>query len=242
MKSKSIVFARHGESFDDIYNEFGAWSDRALTPQGILTAYVVSRAISRLKSFDIIYTSPLRRATETAQIIGEEMNLRVEEDKYLIERNTYGLLAGLNHDIAIAEYPELNAAFLEGKYIHGAERYGAFQLRIARLIERLITADEDSIICITHGYVITEIIDTYLGKVRNSLGPGAIVEVQITEKLASDKSKMSKVKNQKLTQIDEIKRKYDLKIIYYENVTFTDDLDVINGLKFYVYENDRSTR
>jgi broad specificity phosphatase PhoE len=222
--NKTIVLIRHGESFDDIYNEFGAWNNRTLTPQGILTAYSITASVKRLGSFDIIYTSPLNRASETAKIMGDELNLRVEEDKYLIERNTYGLLAGVNRDLAVGEYPELNAALIEGKYIHGAERYVNFQTRMAEMLQRLINTQEDKILCVTHGYVITEIIDTYLGKVRNSLGPGAIIEFKVREKKQGNKDKKERDK------VESIKHKYEFEISYYENITFTDNEDIIRSL------------
>lgn len=209
-ETKNIIFVRHGESFDDIYNEFGAWTDRELTPNGVLKAFEIAQELDRHHEFDIIFTSPLKRASQTAEIIGEERSVRVEEDQYLIERNTYGLLAGVNRELAIQEYPALNAAYLEGKYIHGAERYPAFQLRINALMNRLMDSKYNNIVCVTHGFVITEVIEQFTQKVRNSVGHGSMIEFMFSRDSANN-----------ITG----------EIVWKKDLTFTDDPDVIKGLE-----------
>lgn len=206
--SKKILFIRHGESLDDTYDEFGSWNNRELTPNGVLTAFKIIEDIQTLHSYEIIYTSPLKRAQQTASIIGDKLELRVEEDPYLIERNTYGLLAGVNKDLANEKYPELNASFLSGQYIHGAERYKDFQLRIQKMLERLLSSQYNNIICITHGYVLTEIIDSYTDKIRNSVGKGSMIELQWD---SNDFSKKAE-------------------IIYSQNITYTQEDNVIESL------------
>lgn len=202
--SKKILFIRHGESLDDTYDEFGSWNNRELTPNGVLTAFKIIEDIQALHSYEIIYTSPLKRAQQTASIIGDKLELRIEEDPYLIERNTYGLLAGVNKDLANEKYPELNASFLSGQYIHGAERYKDFRLRIQKMLERLLSSQYNNIICITHGYVITEVIDTYTDKVRNSVGKGSMIEIQWDSNNLNKKAEITFSQNITFTQEDNI--------------------------------------
>jgi broad specificity phosphatase PhoE len=206
---KRILFVRHGESFDDLFNEFGSWSDRELSPQGIMTAFEIAETMKQLATYEIIYSSPLKRAMQTASLLGNQLELRVEEDNYLIERNTYGLLSGVNKDLANEKYPELNAAFLEGKYIHGAERYPDFKLRISQLVKKLMDCQFQNIICVTHGYVITELIDSFTDKVRNSVGNGSMIEL-VWERKASDQK---------------------AKIGFHDKITFTDNPFVVTGLQ-----------
>lgn len=208
LKSKKILFIRHGESFDDIFNEYGSWTNRELSPQGVLTAFEVFERMKHFHSFEIIVTSPLKRASQTATILGEQLGLRVEEDHYLIERNTYGLLAGINRDLAVEKYPELNAAYLEGNYIHGAERYPDFKTRISALIQRLLKNNYSNIICVTHGFVITEIVDNYTDKTMNSIGNGSMIELDFSN---YNKTKKADIAN-------------------FEKITFTDDEEVKKGL------------
>ena len=144
----NVYFVRHGEGLDDVYNEYGSWSDRELSPHGVKTAFRVANKLKKLeKKYDIILTSPLKRASQTAEIVSSELGLRVVEDPYLKERNTYGLLSGVNKDLAIDEYPEMNAAFLEGRYIPASERYQDFVNRTKIFVKILKKMDYDTIIC-----------------------------------------------------------------------------------------------
>lgn len=203
---KKVYFIRHGEGLDDIYNEFGAWSDRDLSPTGIQTAFNIATKLKKLeKKYDILLTSPLKRASKTAEIIGAELGLRIEEDPYLKERNTYGLLAGVNKDLAIEEYPEMNAAFLEGAYIPGAERYEDFVLRMKELLARLKKSQQSNIVCVTHGHVITVIIEEFLGLTRNSVSDGSIIGLEISTR-------------------------GDMRVIHADGITFTKDENVARGI------------
>jgi broad specificity phosphatase PhoE len=208
-----IYFIRHGESFDDIFNEFGGWSDRELSPMGIQTAFEITEKIKSLGiKFDLIQTSPLKRAKMTADIISKELNLRVEENAYLKERNTYGLLCGVNRDLAVEEYPEMNAAYLSGKYIYAGERYKDFCLRMCSLFDQFKKLEIENLLCVTHGHVITVIIEEFLGKIRNSVSNGSILGIEI--------------KNDKMS------------IIYTDKLTFTEDPAVIEGTEFRKFKKD----
>jgi len=86
-----VYFVRHGESLDDIYNEYGSWSERELSPRGVQTAFSLANKLKKLNSqYDLVLSSPLRRASQTAEIVGGELGARVVEEPYLKERNTYG--------------------------------------------------------------------------------------------------------------------------------------------------------
>lgn len=208
-----IYFVRHGESFDDIYNEYGAWSERELTPHGIKTAFAVAEKLKTIKEkWEIVMSSPLKRAWMTGEIIANELAIPLVDDPYLKERNTYGLLTGVNKDLAIEEYPEMNASFLEGKYIAGSERYSDFVLRINKMMEQLLKMKHKVIICTTHGHVITAMVEEMFGMTRNSVGNGSILGVEIE----GDRQK----------------------IIYADGVTFTQDENVTRGVSLRKFKTD----
>jgi len=175
-----IFLIRPGESFDDIYREFGSWSTRGLTPTGIKTAFDIANKLKIMDGkYGIILSSPVPRALQTAEIIASELGVKMEEEPYAKERNTYGLLAGVNEDSAAEEYPEMNAAYLAGRYIPGSERYQDCVERVRRLVERMEVSENKSVICVTHGHIMTIIIEEMLGMVRNSIKKGAILETEI---------------------------------------------------------------
>lgn len=176
-----IYFVRHGEGLDDVYNEYGGWSDRKLSPNGIRLAFKSAEQLKEFAGkFDSVLTSPLKRSVQTAHVIGEELNLRVIEEPYLKERNTYGLLSGVNMDIAKEEYLDMVAKFNKGKYIPAAERYEDFVHRVRLLVDYLKTREYENIICVTHGHVITVIIEEFLGLIRDKIENGCILIVEIT--------------------------------------------------------------
>jgi 2,3-bisphosphoglycerate-dependent phosphoglycerate mutase len=102
-----VVLLRHGESTWNQENRFTGWTDVDLTEKGRGEA---KRAGQLLKqegfTFDIAYTSLLKRAIRTLWMVQEEMDLLwipVEKTWRLNERH-YGALQGLNKAETAAQY------------------------------------------------------------------------------------------------------------------------------------------
>ena len=98
----NLILIRHGQSEWNALNQFTGWKDPDLTAKGIEEAHNAGRIINNLKiNFDLVFTSALIRAQNTAQIILKEINqpLSTIKNQALNERN-YGDLAGLNKDDA----------------------------------------------------------------------------------------------------------------------------------------------
>jgi 2,3-bisphosphoglycerate-dependent phosphoglycerate mutase len=103
MSERLLVLVRHGQSEWNLKNLFTGWRDVDLTELGIKEAH---DAAAKLKAqgltFDIAYTSVLKRATRTLDIMLEDMNLKhvpVVRNQALNERD-YGDLVGMNKDDA----------------------------------------------------------------------------------------------------------------------------------------------
>ena len=94
-----IVLVRHGESEWNLANKFTGWTDVDLSEQGIKEAEEAGRLLKEEGfSFDLAYTSYLKRATKTLNIILDIMDLHwipVIKSWKLNERH-YGALQGLN--------------------------------------------------------------------------------------------------------------------------------------------------
>ena len=98
----NLILIRHGQSEWNALNQFTGWKDPDLTAKGIEEAHNAGRIINNLKiNFDLVFTSALIRAQNTAEIILKEINqpLSTIKNQALNERN-YGDLAGLNKDEA----------------------------------------------------------------------------------------------------------------------------------------------
>ncbi len=98
----NLILIRHGQSEWNALNQFTGWKDPDLTAEGIEEARNAGKIINNLKiNFDLVFTSALIRAQNTAEIILKEINqsLLSIKNQALNERN-YGDLAGLNKDDA----------------------------------------------------------------------------------------------------------------------------------------------
>jgi len=92
-----LVLVRHGQSQWNLENKFTGWVDVDLTSQGEEEAKKAGVQLKSIK-FDKAYTSVLKRAQRTLNIILKEIGqegIPVEKDKALNERH-YGDLQGLN--------------------------------------------------------------------------------------------------------------------------------------------------
>ena len=77
-------FVRHGESTANVDRVSAGWSDVALTENGINQAYKTAKEIKDLGiKFDVIISSPLSRALDTAKIIAKLNNYPEQSIKLL---------------------------------------------------------------------------------------------------------------------------------------------------------------
>ena len=109
MNDRLLVLVRHGQSEWNLKNLFTGWKDVDLTEAGVAEARAAGR---KLKSqglvFDCAYTSALKRAQRTLDLMLQEMGqtgLPIVRDQALNERD-YGDLVGMNKDDARRKWGE----------------------------------------------------------------------------------------------------------------------------------------
>lgn len=102
-----IVLMRHGESTWNLDNRFTGWTDVDLTEKGVAEARQAGVTLKEAGfSFDLAYTSVLKRAIRTLWGTLDEMDLMwlpIVNDWRLNERH-YGALQGLNKAETAAQY------------------------------------------------------------------------------------------------------------------------------------------
>jgi 2,3-bisphosphoglycerate-dependent phosphoglycerate mutase len=106
---KRLVLLRHGESVWNKENRFTGWVDVGLSEQGMQQALDSARALQKEGyTFDVAFTSVLKRAVKTLWIVLEEMDLMwipVHHSWRLNERH-YGGLQGLDKAQTARRYGE----------------------------------------------------------------------------------------------------------------------------------------
>jgi 2,3-bisphosphoglycerate-dependent phosphoglycerate mutase len=104
-----LVLLRHGESAWNLENRFTGWTDVDLTARGVQEAKDAARLLAEEGlTFDFAFTSVLKRAIRTLNLVLEDMDLLwipVERSWKLNERH-YGALQGLNKSETAARYGE----------------------------------------------------------------------------------------------------------------------------------------
>ncbi len=105
--STKLVLLRHGQSTWNLENRFTGWTDVDLSEQGTREAHAAGRVLREEGyTFDIAYTSVLKRAIRTLWITLDEMDLMwipVYRAWQLNERH-YGALQGLNKAETAAKF------------------------------------------------------------------------------------------------------------------------------------------
>lgn len=105
----TLILVRHGQSEWNLKNLFTGWKNPGLTEKGIEEARATGKALKAQGiDPDLCYTSGLKRAQHTLDLMLEEMdivNVTIIRNQALNERD-YGDLAGLNKDDARQKWGE----------------------------------------------------------------------------------------------------------------------------------------
>ena len=147
----TIVLVRHGETDWNRDNRFQGHADPPLNDAGRAQARALAAEL-RSGTFAAVYTSPLRRATETAAILGAELGVPPVEHSSLMEVDV-GSWSGLTRTEVEARFPAAFARWLE--YGHGwedGETYDELGGRVvAGLLEISARHPDVAVLAVTHG-------------------------------------------------------------------------------------------
>ncbi|MGQ9781508.1 MAG: histidine phosphatase family protein [Nitrososphaeria archaeon] len=136
----SYIMIRHGESSGNINRVISNdYDGHPLTPKGRKQATVVGKELEGIK-IDNIYTSPVLRARETAEIIAEFIGCTVIIDERLKERN-FGDLNNKNVDEI-----DWKTLLLKGKY-RNLESWEDMYHRILNFVKE---RNEDIVVLVSH--------------------------------------------------------------------------------------------
>lgn len=181
---KLIYFIRHGLD-DEEY--IGGWSDVSLTEEGIEEIEKSSTWIQDNLNIKMIITSDVFRAIETAQIIGEKLNLDYLEDKSLREQNK-GDFNGLKKSSLNKEKLE----FLKNVTIYtifpNGESLMDLKVRIENIMEKILALDDDTLIVTHRGvinmiYIILNHLELNMNKEEFDVTHGSIHELDKEKRL-----------------------------------------------------------
>lgn len=167
----NIYFIRHGKTEWNLEGRYqGANGDSPLLKQSYTE---IQQLISSLKEkkFDAIYSSPIKRARDTADLISEGLNqkLNVILDKNLEEFHL-GKMEGMKFTDVAIEFPDELDAFrnhpdkYEPRKING-ETFQELLKRMVPAVERIVVQNKSdaNIIVVSHGAALGALIQNLLG-------------------------------------------------------------------------------
>ncbi|MEY8242579.1 MAG: 2,3-diphosphoglycerate-dependent phosphoglycerate mutase [Gammaproteobacteria bacterium] len=168
-----LILCRHGQSEWNLENRFTGWADVDLSPKGEQEAKDAGLTLKHEQlSFDLAYTSVLKRATRTLWIMLEEMSLTwipVINAWELNERH-YGALQGLNKSQVAAEYGEEQVQIWRRSYDtpppalnDDDERHPRFEIRYASVSDLPASESLKDTLLRVKPYWQTKIIPSLLG-------------------------------------------------------------------------------
>jgi broad specificity phosphatase PhoE len=158
-----ITLLRHGESEGNSSGVLQGQADYPLTQSGVEQAQRLAQYWKRRQTkFDLIISSPLQRARQTAEIIAEGLGAGVEIDPGWMERN-FGHLQG-------ASLAEIGQDQAQVDFFHPYEPIGGdgesqldLYMRAGRALQRIIRQRAGAYLVVAHGGILNKALYVILG-------------------------------------------------------------------------------
>ncbi len=162
-KSYDFVFLRHGESVGNAEERFQGQSDYPLTDAGRRQAEALAeRWVRDGMWFDVVISSPLARARETATIIANALKARLELDPIWMERNA-GEIAGLTREETLEKFPEAELRTPYDAFGDSGEGDWELFLRAGTAVHHLLRRPPGQYLIVTHGGLLNKVMYAVLG-------------------------------------------------------------------------------
>lgn len=151
-----IYLIRHVETQGNVTRNFNGITESKYTDYG---RYMKRVLIEFLKNehlkqpFDCIYTSPTRRAADTAEALSAELRIPLTEDPALLEFN-FGIFDGLTVEQAQKRDPRAYASWMNNHLyaeLPQGDSYAEKYKNSAAWMKELLKKDDQRILIVTHG-------------------------------------------------------------------------------------------
>jgi phosphoserine phosphatase len=153
-----LFLIRHGQTLWNKEGRYQGDEDISLTPEGIRQAKLISRYLSKV-DFASIYSSPLKRAADTAAFVreGRKANVILRED---LKEANFGEWEGMKFDSIDGKFHGDYTKWLKDPYNNsptGGESFKVAQERAIKEINNIIRENKDNsnVAVVTHGGIIS---------------------------------------------------------------------------------------
>ena len=160
-----IILVRHGQTEWNATEKFRGRLDILLNETGMKQAELLGNYLVEEK-IDIVYSSPLKRAVDTAKVIADRQNLEVNAIENINEIN-FGDWQGVSREEVKTSYPELYRDWRdtpEQVRMPGGESLEEVRARAMPFIEdAIMRCGEGKLVFVSHRVVVKVIICALLG-------------------------------------------------------------------------------
>ena len=165
--SKKIYLVRHGQSEANAAGRIQGWLDSPLDELGRQQARQVADRLVQESRPHIIFSSPLLRAAQTAQIISARLDCPLNFDDDLREYNM-GPITGLTETEIKERFPARYLAFERNEplpHLPGAECEATFLERVGDCMARILQQlpDQQTALVVAHGGTLNACLINWLG-------------------------------------------------------------------------------
>ena len=159
-----IILVRHGETEWNVAETFRGRIDIELNETGIKQAELLAEYLSDVK-IETIYSSPLKRALKTAELIANYHQLEVKIAPGLIDFD-YGKWQGLPHQEVKDKYKELYTEWISSPdqvTIPDGESLNDVRQRAIGVVDEVIAKYKGTVVLVSHRVVNKVLICALLG-------------------------------------------------------------------------------
>lgn len=149
----TLLLVRHGETD---WNRDARWQGHSDTPLNDAGRVQARRLAAELGEVDVVYSSDLERARETAEILAEPLGLQVRLDRRLRERG-FGAWEGKTAAEIETEFADDHARWLAGEApgAADAEPFDAFGARVEEFVTDVLAEHPgETVLVVGHGGTI----------------------------------------------------------------------------------------
>lgn len=161
-----LIIVRHGQTDYNVQGIMQGLQEKSLNGEGQAQAKKVAQRLQHEK-IDLVYSSDLPRALETAQeIVAYHPQLKLIYNTLVRERD-YGIYDGKHRDVYLAAWKKTNKPYIEFKP-DGGESILELRHRAVRFYEQLKQLhQQETILIVSHGSFIRTFIAALLNEASN---------------------------------------------------------------------------
>jgi broad specificity phosphatase PhoE len=185
-KLMKIILIRHGQTQWNKEELFRGRSDIPLDDVGMKQAKAITKRLS-LFGIKTVYSSPLKRALETAQIIAKRSNLKVKVVDDLIDFD-FGEWQGLGLKDVQEQFPETYQKWLKEPYlvnIPNGENLDTVRQRVSKALNKIVKGQQDDVVVVSHRVINKVLIlaalsldNSYFWQIKQDVGAISVLDYE----------------------------------------------------------------